>query len=252
MPIESPMSHGTGAALVAPGEPAARPQASRTALALGTVGRVGEELINCLLESPAYSSLHVAVEATLASTLPRLKPWLLEPGALDLPSRSGSEMVLPSVDDVFCCIGGTRSRFGRDRAYFPVRAEQIPALARMAARAGARRFVLLSPLSAFLQWSAPAGGAIHVREMELVGLGFESLVILRPTSDYVAGKGRFLERLIAWGAKTVMEIVIPPRLQPLRARLIAQAAICAATTFDPGVHIVDGRRITELAPCGRR
>lgn len=243
MPIESPMSHGTGAALVAPGEPAARPQASRTALALGTVGRVGEELINCLLESPAYSSLHVAVEATLASTLPRLKPWLLEPGA---------EIALPPVDDVFCCIGGMRSYFGRDRAYFPVRAEQIPALARMAARAGARRFVLLSPLSAFLQWSAPAGGAIHVREMELVGLGFESLVILRPTSDYVAGKGRFLERLIAWGAKTVMEIVIPPRLQPLRARLIAQAAICAATTFDPGVHIVDGRRITELAPCGRR
>lgn len=247
LPIGMPMRYGADAALTALSAETLRPQAARTALAIGTVGRVGEELINCLLESPAYASLNLAVQAPLRSVLPGLRPWPVKPGALDAPYRSGTEIALPRVDDVFCCVGGTRSYFGRDRAYVPVRADQVPALARMAANSGARRFVLLSPLSAFLQLSAPAGAALHVREIDLVALGFETLVILRPTADYAAASGHLIERLVGWGAKAIMEILIPQRLQPPRARQIAQAAIRAAIMLEPGMHIINGRQITELA-----
>ncbi|MEX0961042.1 MAG: hypothetical protein WDZ63_17330 [Burkholderiales bacterium] len=225
-----------------------KPQAValRTALAIGTVGRLGEELINCLLETPAYASVHVAVEAPLRSMLPRLRPWQVAPGTFG-GLTPATDIAMPRADDVYCCIDGTRTYFRRDRAYLPLTVEQLPALARTAARNGARRFVLLAPLSAFLQLSAPVGAAMHVREVDLVGLGFETLIVVRPTADYIAGQGNPLERLIAWGAKAVMEIIIPPRLQPLRARHIAQAAINAITDLGPGVHILGAARIAELA-----
>lgn len=223
-----------------------QPAVPRTALAIGTVGRLGEELINCMLETPFYESVHVVVEAPLRSMLPRLRPWQVAATAFDdLTPASG--IALPRADDVYCCIGGSRTYFRRDRAYLPLTAEQVPALARIAARNGARRFILLAPLSAFLQLSMPTGAAMHVREVDLVGLGFETLVIVRPTADFTAGHGNPLERLIAWGAKAVMEIIIPQRLQPLRARHIAQAAINDATNLAPGVHIVGPDRILALA-----
>jgi hypothetical protein len=220
--------------------------APRTALAIGTVGRLGEELINCLLETPFYDSVHVAVEAPLRSMLPRLRPWQVVAAAFN-DLTPASDVALPRADDVYCCIGGTRTYFHRDRAYLPLTMEQVPALARIAARNGARRFILLAPLSAYLQLSMPTGTAMHVREVDLVGLGFETLIVVRPTADYTAGQGNPLERLIAWGAKAVMEIIIPQRLQPLRARHIAQAAINAVTDLGPGVHILGAARIAELA-----
>jgi hypothetical protein len=132
-----------------------------------------------------------------------------------------------------------------------VGAEQIPVLARIAAQSGARRLILLSPQSAFLQLSVPGNAAIQLREVALVALGFDTLVILRPAQDYANAQGSALARLAAWGAKAVLEIVIPQRLQPLPAGQIAQAAIDAAT-FGPGVHILSGGQIAGLAAGAQR
>lgn len=220
----------------------------RSALAIGTVGRTGEALINSLLAHPDYATVHVAVEAPLRSTLPRLRPWRIDPDAL---ARHGdaADCALPPVDDVYCCIDGSRSHYGRDRAYVPVSAGQVPELARLAAAAGARRFILVSPLPAFLQMAAPAGGALHLREIGLIRLGFETLAILRPTEDFDRGRGNPLARLATWGAKAVLEIVIPRSLQPLRAQEIARAAIGAAA-LGPGVHILGPERIAALRNAG--
>ena len=226
-------------------------RAARSALALGTVGRIGEELINCLLESPAYNSVSVGVEAPLRSVVPRLQPWQVSAAALaDLARAEPADLEVPRVDDVFCCISEARSHFKRDQAYVQLRKEQIPALARLAARRGAKRFILLAPLSAFLQLSASTAGLIDVRESDLVNLGFEALIIARPTADYATAQGNVLERLIGWGAKAIMQIMIPQRLQPLRARQIAQAAVNAASLLGTGVHIVGAHEIAELAAPG--
>jgi hypothetical protein len=226
-------------------------RASRSALAIGTVGRIGEELINCLLESAIYSSVNVVVETPLRSMVPRLQPWQVAPSAMhDFVCGVTGKIALPRVDDVFCCISDARSYFKRDQAYVQLRKEQIPALAQLAAQQGARRFILLAPLSAFLQLAATAGGLLDVRESDLVALGFEALIIVRPTSDYTSSPGNVVERLIGWGAKAIMQIMIPQRLQPLRARQIAQAAVNAASLLGTGTHIVSAHQIAELAAPG--
>jgi hypothetical protein len=235
-----------------PGAPVLQPTsaATRTALAIGTVGRVGEELINCLLESPVYSSVTVAVEARLQSMLPRLHPWQLPAAALDDAWRfEAAQIVPPRTDDVFCCISDARSYFKRDQAYVRMRAEQVLSMARLAARHGSQRFILVSPLSAFLQLSVQ-DGLMDLRELELTRLEFDSLIIVRPSAEFGGAQGKLLERLIGWGAKAIMQIMIPQRLQPLRAREIAQAAVNAAHTLGGGVHIVGGDKIAELAAPG--
>jgi hypothetical protein len=226
-------------------------QASRSALAIGTVGRIGEELINCMLESAVYSSVSVAVEAPMRSMVPRLQPWRVPAMALaDLDNVGSEQIELPRVDDVFCCISDARSYFKRDQAYVQLRKEQIPPLARLAAQRGAKRFILLAPLSAFLQLTGTTSGLIDVRESDLAALGFEALIITRPSADYANAQGNVLERLIGWGAKAIMQIVIPQRLQPLRARQIALAAVNAASLLGNGTHVIGSDKIAELAAPG--
>src|SRR4029079_14881173 len=145
-------------ALAATKTPATAPRASRSALAIGTVGRIGEELLNCLLESPEYHVVHVLVETPMRSMMPRLQPHQVSIAAMnDLPHTS-AKIALPRADDVFCCISDARSYFKRDRAYVMLGKDQIPPLAQIAAGNGAKRFILLAPLSVFLQLTAPAGG----------------------------------------------------------------------------------------------
>lgn len=223
---------------------------SRSALAVGTVGRVGEELLNCLLESLHYKTVNVIVQAPMRSMLPRLQPWQVPPSALSDCAREASAIALPRVDDVFCCISDARSYFKRDQAYVRLRREQIPLLAQRAAQSGARRLIVLSPLSAFLQLTASSAGLIDLLETELAGLGLEVLVIMRPAADFRTAEGNTLERLIAWGAKAIMQIMIPQHLQPLRARQIALAAVNAARLLGPGVHVIGAHEIEALASPG--
>jgi hypothetical protein len=245
------MSSSLDNALAAGRTPTVQPAASRTALAIGTVGRVGEELINCLLEDPIYSTVSIAVEAPLRSMMPRLQPWLVSADAMtSLPTATPAHLSLPRVDDVFCCISDARSYFKRDQAYLQLRNEQIAPLAQLAAQQGARRFILLAPLSAFLQLTSPSGGLIDMRESDLARIGFETLIIVRPAADYATAQGNVIERLIGWGAKAIMQIMIPQRLQPLRARLIAQAAVNSARLLGAGVHVVAADRVAELAAPG--
>ena len=237
-------------ALAATKTTGAAPRASRSALAIGTVGRIGEELLNCLLESPEYHVVHVLVETPMRSMMPRLQPHQVSIAAMnDLPHTS-AKIALPFADDVFCCISDARSYFKRDQAYVMLGKDQIAPLAQIAAGNGAKRFILLAPLSAFLQLTAPAGGLIDILESELAALGFETLIIVRPAADYATTQGNVLERLIGWGAKAIMQIMIPQRLQPLRARQIAQAAVNAARLLGNGVHVVGAHEIAELAAPG--
>src|SRR4051812_8102255 len=110
--------------------------ASRSALAIGTVGRIGEELINCLLESPEYRAVHVVVETPMRSMMPRLLPHQIPTAAMNHPPHASAETSLPHVDDMFCCISDARSHFKRDQAYVMLRKEQIAPFARIAARNG--------------------------------------------------------------------------------------------------------------------
>ena len=66
----------------------------RTAFVIGNVGKLGDELLNVLLENPTYDRICVAVEKPMTVTLARLEtvPWGPE-------GRLGG-----AFDDLYLCL----------------------------------------------------------------------------------------------------------------------------------------------------
>jgi len=54
----------------------------RTALALGLVGGLGEELLAALLAAPEYRAVHVGVTQALTNAAPKFRPWLFGRGVV--------------------------------------------------------------------------------------------------------------------------------------------------------------------------
>lgn len=211
------------------------PARTRTALAVGTLGRLGEELLNVLVETPAYHRVHVGTCAPFAS-------WV----AKVIPMRIDSAMALAAVDDVYVALGGTHSRLARDRAYFRANLDDVLPIARAARAAGASRFVLLAPLDAFTQMSAIAAGISNEVESALSRMGFRSLLVVRPTEEDRRQGGSPGERLARMLASTVLHYVLPPSVQPLRARRVAEATVKIAVVAEGGTRVVGARELTEI------
>lgn len=203
----------------------------RTALALGMVGALGEELLAALVGSPAYRVVHVGVKQPIGTATTRFRPWVVGEG-------------LVVADDAFVCLtedaiapaASPITRYGAD---------DMLAAARIARECGARRLVLVSPLSALLQLNAAAHTLSSAEEVELLEAGFDTVLIVRPTADseQAAGGLRGVARAVS---RMVLDIMLPPQVQPLRARAAAAAILEAAQRAKPGISVIGARELTAI------
>jgi hypothetical protein len=214
-------------------------QPGRTAFAIGVLGRLGEALLQALAGAPQYSTVYVATRAALVSSLGKLRPCML---ALD---SSGAAIPSP-IDDVYCCMDFRPGLRGRDRAYFPATATDVPAIARLARGAGARRFVLVTPLTPLHQLTAPGRGMRDAAELELVKGGFQTLVLFRPSGTGEPASGNLFERIAAGIGGVLAGYLIPQSMQPLRPHLVARAALEAPDRLGPGTHVMDAPAIRRM------
>jgi hypothetical protein len=212
---------------------------SRTAFAAGVVGRLGEALIEALVGDERYSSVYVATRAPLASTLGKLRPC-------PLTLQSSSAAIPSPIGDVFCCTNLRQGFYGRDRAYARVREDDVPAIARLARAAGARRFVLLTPLTPLDQLNTPGYGVRNTAELELIKAGFETIVLLRPSDTGQPATGNLFARMALGVGRVLSGYLIPQSMQPLRPHLVARAAVEALDCLEPGTHVLDAPAIREL------
>jgi N-acetyl-gamma-glutamylphosphate reductase len=75
--------------------------ASRTAFVIGNTGKLGEELLNVLLESPQYAAIHVGVRKAMRSHVPKLHPMVV-PG--DLAAWDPCAEIKTAPEDLYLCI----------------------------------------------------------------------------------------------------------------------------------------------------
>ncbi|HXF47221.1 MAG TPA: hypothetical protein VNK91_13990, partial [Burkholderiaceae bacterium] len=109
------------------------PDASRTALALGMVGALGEELLARLVGSSDYRAVYVGVTQPIGSATARFVPWVVGHGVV-------------AADDAFVCLAGPETFFAAGtplRAFAP---DELLEAARLARDCGARRLVVVAPL----------------------------------------------------------------------------------------------------------
>jgi hypothetical protein len=224
--------------------PEAPAQRARVAFIAGNVGRLGEELLNALLESPRYERVAVAVRKPMRSHVAKLEPVVV-PAAREgwNPARAMAR----APEDLFLCIEPERQSFWKlARPYVAVSSEWAAELARAMHGAGSRRVAVVTPLEAILQ----LGMVPSIRdtdELAILQAGFERMLVLRPTEE---GRGEAPRGFFAAVGDLVMRTLAgymtPGRLQPVRVRRVAQVAIETLATMADGVQVMGAARLREL------
>ena len=145
---------------------------------------------------------------------------------LDNPLIGESWPVLPPLDEAYGCLGTTRKDAGSDAAFRAVDLDLAVAFARAAKKAGARRFGLVSSAGANAASSFLYPRTKGEAEKAVSGLGFETVVIARPSLLLgVRAKPRAAEKI----GEAALALLSPLLVGPLRKyRAIAGDTVAAA------------------------
>jgi hypothetical protein len=207
---------------------------TRSALALGFAGALGEELLSLLLGSGEYRQVHVGVTQPIGSATARFAPWVVGHGT-------------PLVDDAWICLTGPETFVPRATPIRRFGEDELLAAAQIARDAGARRLAVIAPLAALLQMGTGASHIGSQAELDLAAMGFERLVIVRPTAaDAHDRKGPLFARLVRMMGRAVGEIMLPRFAQQLSPRNAALAIMEGVRTAPDGVRVLGGRDLLAL------
>jgi uncharacterized protein YbjT (DUF2867 family) len=213
---------------------------TRTALVAGASGLVGGLLLDALLEDPLYRE----VCSLGRRPLPRQHPKLVQ-RTVDFARLEGE--ALPASDEAFCCLGTTIKKAGSQEAFRAVDHDAVLAFAKAARQAGAKRFLVVTALGA-----DPRSRVFYNRvkgevEQALQGVGFESLVILRPSLLLgERAESRPGEHVAIVLSKALGPLLRPFGGRPIEARTVARAMRALAHEGPPGVRVVPSGELQGL------
>ena len=181
----------------------------------GATGLVGGHVLRLLLEDPD-------IERVVAPTRRALPPH----PKLENPLLSPGWPVLTRVDEAYGCLGTTRKDAGSDAAFRAVDFDLTVAFARAAKAGGARRFGLVSSMGANAASSLLYPRVKGEAEKAVSGLGFETVVIARPS--LLLGE-RAKPRAAEKAAEAALALMKPLLIGPLRKyRAISGDAVAAS------------------------
>lgn len=206
----------------------------RTALIAGASGLVGGFCLQRLLKDERYGAVHSLVRSATPQQHPRLSERVVDFGKLD---QIGD---FPAVDDVYCCLGTTIGKAGSKEAFEKVDHDYVIALASVARKNNAQRFMLVSALGA-----DPLSSVFYNRtkgrtEVELQQLDYPSLHIFRPSLLTGPRKEfRLGERLATPLAALLRPVLLGTlaRYRSVHADHVASCMIKAAFSPVTGVEI---------------
>ena len=194
--------------------------APRRILLAGATGLVGQELLHALLPDPTVGSVQVLARRLPGVDHPKLATQVVNFAAL--PALAG-------IDEVYLALGTTIKVAGSQAAFRAVDFDANLAVARAARNAGARRLGLVSAMG------ADSGSRVFYNRVKgeledaLGALGFEGLVIARPsllTGDRAAlGQPARAGERIGGALAGVLRPFIPADYRPIRAVDVAHALL---------------------------
>lgn len=207
---------------------------ARVALALGLAGALGEELLALLIASSAYRQVVVGVTQPLGSATARFSPWVVGHG-------------YPIVDEAWICVTGEETFVPSASPMYRVDEAGLLDAAAVAKSCGAARLTVVAPLAALLQLGAGAQSVSSESEIALVEMGFDPLVIVRPTAADTEEPGASLpHRIVRSAARAVADIMLPQYARALSAKSAARAIVEANAAAPRGVSVISARALLKL------
>jgi len=210
-----------------------------TMLLAGATGLVGRELIAAACERGF--GVHALVRREPADPLAGVRWQVVDFAALP---------PLPKGDAAVCALGTTIKVAGSQAAFRAVDFDAVLSFARAAHAAGVRRFGVVSALGADAKSAGFYSRVKGEAEAALAALGFEVLVIARPSllvgdRESLGQPSRAGERL---GLAVALPLapLIPLRWRPIHARTVARALLAALADSRPGVRVVESAELQRL------
>jgi uncharacterized protein YbjT (DUF2867 family) len=194
---------------------------SRTVLLAGATGLVGRELLAGLLADDTVAAVHSVGRRELPLSHPKLTQHRVD--------FSKALPALPRVGEAFVALGTTIKVAGSQEAFRAVDHDAVIAVAKAAKAAGAARLGLVSAMG------ADKGSAIFYNRVKgeteeaLAALGFDTLVIARPS--FLAGDREKLGQPVRGGEGLALKIsrvlapLIPDNFKSIDVKLVAHALL---------------------------
>lgn len=216
----------------------------------GASGLVGRALLQSLAADAGVAAVHAVLRrAPKAGALPsaaKLQALIADPAQLGAPGVPA----LPGIDAAFCALGTTIKLAGSQAAFRAVDFDAVLAFARAARAAGAQRLGVVSALGADARSAVFYNRVKGEAEAALIAMGWPRLVIARPSlllgDRSVLGQPTRAGEQIAQTLTPAIGWLLPKRLRPIRAEVVAQALHRALAADGPAVQILESDALQWL------
>ncbi|AXF06352.1 epimerase (plasmid) [Paraburkholderia hospita] len=207
----------------------------RRVVVAGATGLVGAKILQQLLEDPSVTEVHALCRRELEVRSPKLMVHLVD---------FRSVPPLPPVDEAYLALGTTISHSGSRSAFRAVDFEANLAVAKASLAAGARRFGVVSAISANARSIVFYNRVKGELEDALAALGPETLVVVRPS--FLLGDRKALKQPARYGEKIgiwlsqLLRPLLPADFRPVEAHRVARALVLAVPAIEGKAIVPSG------------
>ncbi|MGH8687134.1 MAG: NAD(P)H-binding protein [Burkholderiales bacterium] len=209
----------------------------RKALVVGATGLIGAFVLKRLLDSEHYQRVTVWVRRPLAVKHPKL--------TMEVVDFDKLEEHRVDAEDVYCCLGTTIKVAGSQDAFRRVDYEYPVALAKAAAKGGAKRILVVSALGANSKSTVFYSRVKGEMQDAVRAAGVPIAIFFQPSML----SGRVDDKRFWEDVATAVGNVIGPLLgkyRPIHGDIVAQAMVKAAVE-GMGSRVVESGAIRKLA-----
>ncbi|WP_232013445.1 NAD(P)H-binding protein [Weeksella virosa] len=215
-------------------------QKTMNALIIGATGATGKELVQQLLEHPAYSSITIFVRKNTFKVHPKLTVHCID---FSKPEKWQQWVV---GDVLFSALGTTLKKAGSKKNQWTIDFDYQYTFARIAKENKVPKYVLVSASRAnenSIFFYSKMKGKL---EKAVEQLKFEQCIIVRPPLLVRPNSDRKGENLAVYVLQFINRIGLLQKQKPLPTYRLAQAMLTVAQKKWPAVHVIEAHEIEAI------
>ncbi|MRG46692.1 NAD(P)H-binding protein [Chitinophaga sp. SYP-B3965] len=202
------------------------------ALIIGATGATGKDLVNVLLQDPAYTAVVIFVRRPSGMTHPKLLEILTDFDKLD---EVGAQI---TGDVCFLCLGTTLKAAGSKEKQWHIDYDIPLKFAGIASEKGIPRMVLLSAHGA-----SSNSGVFYSRmkgklEEDIASLAFDQYIVFKPGMLLRKNTDRSGERIMAGVLNFLNSLGVIRKFRPLPTAVLAEKMAKAPKVLTAGKHVI--------------
>jgi uncharacterized protein YbjT (DUF2867 family) len=199
---------------------------------VGATGLTGRIVMNILLAHPQCGRLTILVRTAASVVHSKLEQIVCD-------YRSFNAQMIPACDRVFCCLGTTIKVAGSKEVFEAVDRHYPVAVAKAAYERGAKVFSIITAIDSSASSKVFYSRVKGLCEDDLKAIGFDGLLILRPSMLLGARSERRVAERIGQVLMEKLDFLIPARYKAVKAACVAEVMVGEGMGEVRGVRILE-------------